>query len=146
MNTKAHRRARRGFTIAEIIVVVIIIGVLAAIIVPRLTSRVGQSRVTVAKANAKAIEGALEGMIQDTQWTPTSGVDLASVLMVCPPEVRAESWKGPYFKNADQLKDPWGNQFVLVVPGVVNADFDIVSYGADGRPGGDGDNADIVAK
>lgn len=134
---------RRAFTIAEIIVVVIIIGVLAAIIVPRLTNRVGQARTTAAAANANAISTAVEAFMADC-GTPPAGGDLASFLMERPANVDEGKWKGPYLKNRDQLLDPWGNPFILVMPGQRNADFDIVSYGADKKPGGEGDNADVI--
>lgn len=134
---------RRAFTIAEIIVVVIIIGVLAAIIVPRLTNRVGQARSTAAAANANAISTAVEAFMADC-GQPPAGSDLESFLMERPASVDEAKWKGPYLKNRDQLLDPWGNPFMLVMPGQRNADFDIVSYGADKKPGGDGDNADII--
>ena len=134
---------RAGFTIAEIIVVVIIIGVLAAIIVPRLTNRVGQARSTAAGANANAIATAVDAFMADC-GQPTPGSDLASFLMERPSNITDDKWKGPYLKNRDQLLDPWGHEYILVLPGKRNADFDIVSYGADSKPGGDGDAADIV--
>jgi general secretion pathway protein G len=136
-------RTSGGFTIAEIIVVVIIIGVLAAIVVPRLTNRVGQARSTTAGANANAIATAVDAFMADC-GNPPPGADLASFLMERPASVDADKWKGPYLRNADQLKDPWGQPFVLVMPGQRNADFDIISYGADKKPGGEGDDADIV--
>jgi general secretion pathway protein G len=137
-------RAARGFTIAEIIVVVIIIGVLATIVATRLVNRVGQARSTTAGANANAIASAVESFLADTGYNLQSGTPLESFLMERPADVAEAKWQGPYMKNRDQLLDPWGKAFMLVVPGKKNVDFDIVSYGNDGQPGGEGDNADIV--
>jgi len=140
--SKGIRNTRRAFTIMEVIVVVVIIGVLAAVIAPRLLGRVGQSRVAVAQSNATAIATAMKGFIMDC-GVPEAGADL-SILLDRPPNVDEGKWKGPYLDNADQLKDPWGNDFQLRIPGEFNADFDIVSYGSDGAPGGEGEAADIV--
>jgi general secretion pathway protein G len=143
---KRITRARvpaRGFTIIEVLVIVLIIGVLATIVATRLVGRVGQARGTAAAANANTVATAVETFMADCGQPPT-GADLASFLMERPASVTAEKWQGPYLKNRDQLLDPWGRAFVMVVPGQKNADFDIVSYGADGQPGGEGENADIV--
>jgi general secretion pathway protein G len=143
----AQQRGRRGaagaFTIIEVLVIVLIVGILATIVATRLIGRVGQARGTAAAANANAIATAVESFWADC-GQPASGADLASFLMERPANVDAAKWQGPYLKNLDQLKDPWGRPFMLVVPGVRNADFDIVSYGADGQPNGEGENADII--
>ena len=139
------RTGRRGFTIIEIIVVVVIIGVLAAVIAPRLIGRVGQAKRTTAEANAAALSTAVELYMNECGPVPEGAV-LADFLLRCPSGVDAETWNrsGPYIKNSDQLNDPWGRLFVIIVPGTKNKDFDIVSYGADGKLGGDGDNKDII--
>lgn len=142
-SSKNTRRAARGFTIAEIIVVVVIIGVLATIVATRLLPKIAQSKTTAALANANALANA----VQD-YWgscgAPPAGLALGDFLMVRPANVSEENWKGPYLQNRDQLIDPWGNPFVLVIPPQYNSDFDIVSYGADGQPGGDGEGKDII--
>lgn len=137
------RPARRAFTIVEIIVVVVIIAVLATLIAPRLIGRVGQAKASTAKANANTIAQAVRTFMLDCGNIP-AGAGL-EMLRQRPADVDAAAWKGPYLDNDDQLKDPWGRPFVIIVPGTKNVDFDIVSYGADGQPGGEGDNADIVA-
>lgn len=143
MNTKSGNRAvRRGFTIIEVIVIVVILGVIAAVIAPRLLSRVGQSKQAVAQSNAASLATAMKLFIADCGM-PESGAPI-TILTERPSNVDESAWKGPYVDNADALKDPWGNLFILVIPGQTNADFDIVSYGKDGQPGGDGENADIV--
>lgn len=141
----ASRPHRRAFTIIEVIVIVVILGVLAAVIAPRLIGRVGQAKQATAGTNAAAIASAVELYTADC-GPPPAGAKLEDFLMRCPSGIEEEKWKqnGPYLKNVEQLKDPWGRPFVLVLPGRKNADYDIVSYGADGQPGGDGDNADIT--
>lgn len=148
MNTQRMTSARvvrapraRGFTLIEAIVVVVIIGVLAAVIGPRLLSRVGQSKRAVAEANAASLATATKLFIADHS-SPSDGATI-DILWERPSNVEEGKWQ-PYVDSADKLKDPWGNKFVLVIPGQKNFDFDIVSYGADGKPGGEGDNADIL--
>jgi general secretion pathway protein G len=135
---RAERRARRGFTIIEVIVIVVILGVLAAVIAPRLIQRIGQSKQSVAAANASSLASTVQGMMTEYKLEPGMSIN---ILMEGPVDA---GWKGPYLQNADQLNDPWGRPFVLVVPGSKNIDFDIVTYGADGQPGGEGEDADIV--
>jgi general secretion pathway protein G len=131
----------RGFTLIEAIVVVVIIGVLAAVIGPRLLSRVGQSKRAVAEANAAALATGLKTFMLDHSAPPDGST--IDILWERPSSVDEAKWE-PYVDSADKLKDPWGNKYVLVIPGQKNFDFDIVSYGADGKPGGEGDAADIV--
>lgn len=134
---------RRAFTLLEIIVVIVIIGVLAAVIVPRLVGRVGQSKATVARANANTLATEVQKFMADCGGLP-AGATL-DILVNRPSSVSETDWKGPYLQNADQLNDPWGNAYVLIVPGKKNVDFDIVSYGLGGQPGGEGEEADITA-
>ena len=136
------RRTKRGFKIIEIVVVIIIIGVIAAMIAPRLFSRVGKSRRAVAEANAQALVKQVELFRMD-HFMPEPGSTI-DILLERPSSIPEDQWE-PYVRNADELLDPWGNKFVLVIPGVKNPyDFDIVSYGAEGKPGGTGENEDII--
>ncbi len=135
-------RSRRAFTIVEILVVVVIIAVLASVIAPRLFSRVGQSKQAVAKANAEILATSVRQYMTDGGQLESGG-DLR-ILIERPSSMSEDQWKGPYLNNADELKDPWGNDYVLIVPGQFNFDFDVVSYGADGQSGGEGENKDIV--
>jgi general secretion pathway protein G len=140
MKGTRHRANRRAFTIIEVIVIVVILGVIAAVIAPRLLSRVGQSKQAVARSNAESLATAMRLFIADNGM-PESGASI-TILIEKPSNVEGDKWK-PYVDNADALKDPWGNLYQLVIPGSVNVDFDIVSYGKDGQPGGDEENADI---
>jgi len=138
---RTHRTYSRGFTIIEVIVIVVILGILAAVIAPRLIQRIGGARQGAAESSAASLATAVKIMTADMGKMPDPGTTV-EILWTNPGE--ASGWKGPYVDNPDQLKDPWGRLYVLVVPGAKNVDFDIVSYGADGQPGGEGENADIV--
>jgi general secretion pathway protein G len=143
MNTPRSARfsARRAFTLVEIIVVIIIIGILAAVIAPRLIGRVGQAKTTAAASNAASLATNIKLLQADCGGLPTDTTIQA--LWECPSGLDKNAWKGPYINNADELLDPWGRPFILVIPGQKNVDFDVVSYGADGTPGGEGENADV---
>lgn len=140
---RGRRNARRhGFTLIEAIVIILIIGVLATLIAPRLIKRVGQSKQAVAKSNASSLANAMRLFIAD-HGMPREGASI-EILWDRPGDVDPADWE-PYVDSADKLVDPWGNKFVLVIPGKKNYDFDIVSYGADGSPGGTGEDEDVVA-
>jgi len=134
----AGRRA--GFTLIEAIVVIVILGVLAAVIAPQFINRVGQSKQKTGEANAASLATAVKLYMAD-HGKPSQGATID--ILWERGDVSEEAWS-PYVDNADALLDPWGNKFVLVIPGQKNIDFDIVSYGADGKPGGTGEDADIV--
>lgn len=136
------RSVRRGFTIIEVLVIIVIIGVIAAVVAPRLIGRIGAAKHSMAMSNAATLATSMKTYQIDC-GLPESGSTL-SVLVERPSNIAEGTWKGPYVDNADMLKDPWGNIFVLVIPGQKNADFDVVSYGADGQPGGTGDNEDVI--
>ena len=144
----ASRRApsrhprRRAFTLIEVIVIVVILGVLAAVIAPRLINRIGQSKRSVAESNAASLAGAVRLLIAD-HGSPEAGASI-DILWEKPANVEESAWQ-PYVENPDKLLDPWGNKFTLRIPGEKNTfDFDVVSYGADAKPGGEGENADVV--
>lgn len=138
----APRRFRRGFTLIEVIVIVVILGVLAAVIAPRFLSRIGQSKRSVSESNASSLATALHLFIAD-HGQPEAGATI-DILWERPPNVEEGRWQ-PYVENPEKLLDAWGNKFTLKIPGDKNTfDFDIISYGADGKPGGEGENADIV--
>lgn len=134
---KTTRNRARGFTLIEAIVVIVIIGVLAGIIAPPLFRRIVQSKTATAAANAQTIASAVKAYQMDYDGLP----DNLNALLNRPTDGKGH---GPYLENADQLKDPWGNLFVIRIPPQKNADFDIISYGADGKPGGTADDEDIV--
>lgn len=128
-----------GFTLLELLVVVVIIGLLAAYVGPRYFSQLGKSEVTVALAQIDALEKALDTFRLDVGRYPTTDEGLGALMQ--PPTALAR-WNGPYLKKAVPA-DPWGRPFAYRSPGT-NRDFEILSYGRDGQPGGSGDDADLI--
>ena len=129
----------RGFTLIELLVVVVIIGLLAGFVAPRYFSQVGKSEVSVAKAQIDALEKALDTYRLDTGHYPSSELGLAALVQKPASEAK---WSGPYLRKDIPL-DPWGKPYVYRMPGE-KGDFDLLSYGKDGQPGGSGENADLT--
>lgn len=135
------QRLQRGFTLIEIMVVVVIMGVLAALVVPKLISRTGESKVAAAKVDIATIMQALKLYKLDNQRYPTTEQGLQSLIEKPTGGPAANGWKaGGYVEKMP--KDPWGNQYQYLSPGI-KGEIDVFSYGADGQPGGTGDDADI---
>ena len=134
------RRGERGFTLIEIMVVVIIIGLLAAVVVPQFLGRVDDARVAKAKQDIQAMETALTLYKLDNFKFPSSDQGLTA-LAEKPNDPTVRNWRpGGYLKRVN--KDPWGNDYVYSFPGT-HGEYDVYSLGADGQPGGEGANADI---
>lgn len=129
------RQARRAFTLLEIIVVVTIIALLATLVAPRLLARVGQSKQNIAKADVASLAQQVSLYLLDNGMsTPPDDLTLEALTEGDDPPLKAKD-----------IVDPWGNHFFIRTGmDAVNPDFDIVSYGADGQAGGEGENADIV--
>jgi len=138
----SRRRKQRGFTLIEIMVVVVILGVLAAIIVPKFLSRPDEAKVTKAKIDIKSLEETLGLFNLDNGFYPSTEQGLSA--LVSKPEIGRipnRYPEGGYLKRVPA--DPWGTPFVYLSPGVHSRDFDLISYGADGQPGGESFDADI---
>jgi len=134
-------RNRAGFTLIEVMVVIVILGVLAALVVPRVLSRPDEARVVAAKQDIATIGQALKLYRLDNQRYPTAEQGLPA--LTAKPELSPvpPNWKpGGYLERLP--KDPWGNAYVYVNPGL-HGEIDVMSLGADGKPGGDGIDADI---
>ncbi|MCM2566583.1 type II secretion system major pseudopilin GspG [Janthinobacterium kumbetense] len=140
-NLAATRHAR-GFTLLELLVVIVIIGLLAAYVGPKYFAQLGKSEVTVAKAQIEAFEKSLDTYRLDVGRYPSTEEGLAA-LLVAPPAAGTR-WNGPYLKKAVPL-DPWGHAYQYRAPGS-KGEYDIVSMGKDGQPGGSGENADISSQ
>ena len=127
-----------GFTLLELLVVIVILGLLAAYVGPRYFSQIGKSETAVARTQIEAFEKALDQFRVDVGRFPTTEEGL-NALRVRPPD--GAKWNGPYLMKAVP-NDPWGRAYIYRAPGA-KGDFDITSYGKDGVPGGSGDNADV---
>jgi general secretion pathway protein G len=135
------RKNEKGFTFIEIMVVIILIGLLATLVAPKIFKGMGKAKHEIARSKMAIIESAISQFHMDCGRIPydTEGLE---ALLVAPEDV-ADKWNGPYVKKSELL-DPWGNPYIYVEQGEHNVgSFDLVSLGADGQPGGDSDNADI---
>lgn len=143
MLSKREKLGCQGFTLIEIMVVMVILGILAGLIVPRIIGRPDEARRMKAKIQIQSFETALQLYKLDTGNYPTTEQGLQA--LVEPPSTGelAKSWReGGYLEKGQVPKDPWGNEYVYLSPGT-RGDFDITSYGADGTAGGEGKNEDI---
>lgn len=131
-----------GFTLLEMLVVLVIIGLIASLVGPRLFARVDSSKVQVAETQSKMLRGAVETFRLEVGRLPTAEEGL-EVLRKAPSDERGKTrWRGPYMDEAIPA-DPWGNAYVYSTPGRDGQPFAIYSLGADGKPGGEGNDADV---
>ncbi len=129
-------RKQRGFTLVEIMIVLVLIALLGGLVAPKLLGKLKSGQAKAAKAQIDRLGMAVETYYLDTGRMPNSLQDLIS-------GSGTSNWNGPYIKE-NALKDPWGNPYQYTQPGQ-HGDYDIVSYGADGAPGGEGSNRDITS-
>ncbi|MDY6951746.1 MAG: type II secretion system major pseudopilin GspG [Thermodesulfobacteriota bacterium] len=133
----------RGFTLIEIMVVVVILGILAGLIVPRLMGRTEQAKRTKARIQMESMETALKLYKLDNGSYPTTEQGLQALVEAPAVGELAKKWrKGGYLEKGKVPADPWDSDYVYLSPGV-HDDFDLISYGKDGQPGGEDDDADI---
>jgi len=134
-----------AFTLLELMVVVVILGILAAFIVPRISKRPEDARVTKARIEISNLEQALELYYLDTGVYPSSDQGLRALIEMPDTGDVPENWKaGGYLAKSKLPTDPWGNEYMYMSPGVHNEDYDLYSLGKDGIEGGEGYDADIT--
>jgi general secretion pathway protein G len=140
--TRVSRRS--AFTLLEVLVVIVVIALLATFVAPNLFRNVGDAKTATAKAQIESLSTALDTNRLDNGRYPSTAQGLAALWQkptIDPPT----NWREPYVRKAIP-DDPWGRPYVYVAPGKANpSGFDLATYGADGQPGGDGDNADVLS-
>ena len=137
-------RCRRGFTLIEILVVIVIIAILASLVAPSIFQNVGAAKDATARSQIEMLGAALDAYRLDNGKYPPTALGLEA-LNTKPTDESASNWRGPYLRKALPL-DPWRHPYIYKAPGEVNPrGYDLLSYGADGQPGGEGENADIVS-
>jgi general secretion pathway protein G len=136
---KGATRGRKGFTLLELLVVMVILGLLAGYVGPRYFAQVGKSEVKTARAQIDAFEKALDTYRLDTGRYPTTDQGLEALFIRPDTE---QKWQGPYLKKSPPT-DPWGNKYVYRAPGE-HGEYDLFSFGRDGKQDGSGDDADIT--
>jgi general secretion pathway protein G len=138
-----RKKGERGFTLIELMVVIVILGILAGLIIPRIMGRPDEARRAKARMQIESIETALKLYKLDSGNYPTTEQGLRALVeqpAIGPP---AKNWRqGGYLEKGRIPKDPWDRDFVYISPGV-HGDYDMSSFGADGEPGGEGKNKDI---
>ncbi|WGL17154.1 type II secretion system major pseudopilin GspG [Microbulbifer bruguierae] len=135
-------RKNGGFTLIEIMVVIVILGVLGALVVPNIMGRTGEARVKAAIVDLRAISTALDMYRMDNFVYPSSDQGLEALVTKPSGFPEAKNWNEPYLKKSP--KDPWGNAYQYISPGSSGA-YDLFSFGADGKPGGEGEASDLIA-
>ncbi len=137
---ECRRRRQRGFSLIELIVVLVILGLLATVVGPQVIKRLGQGKAEIAKLQIDQLEGALGLFRFDVGRYPSTAEGLQALIE----NPGIQNWSGPYLEKNSLPPDPWGRTYEYRSPGQ-HGDFDLWSNGADGNPGGDGDDADITS-
>ena len=145
MSCRVDVRARGGFTLIEILVVIAVIAILASVVTPLVFRNVGDAKISAARAQIEIFGLALDGYRLDNDYYPSTVQGLDALDRTPTGEPAARNWRGPYLKKGVPL-DPWGRAYGYVSPGVTNPQsYDLVSLGRDGKTGGTGEDADITS-
>jgi general secretion pathway protein G len=138
------KKKSRGFTLIELMVVIVILGILAGLVLPRFMGRTEEAKKTKARLQIENLEGALKLYKLDIGTYPTTEQGLEALVQKPSTGAVPKNWReGGYLEKAKVPEDPWGRPYVYMSPGIKNRDFDLKSLGADGEEGGEGENADI---
>lgn len=140
-NKTKHKSSEAGFTLMEMLVVLVVIGLIAAVAIPQITKLMGSAKSKAAKVQMETLSASLRYYEMDVGAYPTSEQGLDILWSMPDPE---PGWSGPYVRQERQLKDPWNRDFVYQSP-IEGAPFELISLGADGKEGGTGEDADIKA-
>jgi general secretion pathway protein G len=136
--------SRSGFTLIEILVVIVVIAILATLVAPNIFQHVGAAKSATAKSQIEMLGAALDAYRLDNGTYPNTQQGL-DALWERPSVDPPANWRAPYLRKAVPL-DPWGKAYVYLFPGTANLQgYDLISYGADGKPGGEGEDADIAS-
>ena len=139
-----QRRSDGGFTLIELMVVIVILGILAGLVLPRFMGRTEEARRTKATLQIENLEGALKLYKLDNGAYPTTEQGLEALVQKPSTGVVPKNWReGGYLEKGKIPEDPWGKPYVYLSPGIKNKDFDLKALGADGEEGGEGENADV---
>ena len=139
----ARTRKRSGFTLIEVLVVIAVLSILAALVAPNIFGHLGTAHDAAARSQMEMFGAALDAFRLDNGRYPTTAEGLEALRTEPTIEPRVQNWRGPYLRKAIPL-DPWDHPYVYLSPGDANpGGYDLVSTGADGEPGGEGENADI---
>jgi len=143
--TKRFYDDPRGFTLLEILIVITILGILASLVAVKLMDRPGEARALKAQMDIQTLETALKLYKLDNAFYPTTEQGLMGLVEQPTTGRIPTKWReGGYLEKGVLPKDPWGNDYLYLSPGVHNRDFDLWSYGADGEEGGEGEEADVT--
>jgi len=138
------KQKSRGFTLIELMVVIVILGILAGLVLPRFMGRTEEAKKTKARLQIENLEGALKLYKLDIGTYPTTEQGLEALVQKPSTGTVPKNWReGGYLEKAKVPEDPWGRPYVYMSPGIKNRDFDLRSLGADGEESGEGENADI---
>ena len=141
----SNRKQFGGFTLIEVMVVLVILGILATLVVPQIMGRPDEARIIAAKQDIGSIAQGLDLYRLDNHAYPTTDQGLQALISKPTAPPAPPNWKtGGYLTRSSIPKDPWGNEFKYIIPGVKNiGSYDLFSLGADGAPGGEGNDGDI---
>lgn len=138
-----RHRNERGFTLIELLIVMVILVLLASLVGPRLFGQLGAAKGKAARAQIEMMGAALDSYRLDMSNYPSTEQGVTALFVKPVDPVAAAIWRGPYLKKPVE-RDPWGNNYVYKSPGT-NAEYELSSFGADGKEGGSGDDADVLS-